>query len=76
MDRIADAAPTVTEDEVVALARVAGLALPPARLAPLTVELNGTLAIVADLATVALGDLAAALAPFDPAWPTYRDGRR
>ena len=76
MDRAADVAPNVTEDEVVALARVADLTLPPARLAPLTVELNGALAIVAELATVPPGGLATALAPFDPAWPARRDGRR
>ncbi len=75
MDRTADAAPNFTEDEVVALARVAGLTLPLARLAPLTAELNGALAIVGDLDTVVTGDLATALAPFDPAWPARRDGR-
>ena len=76
MDRIADAAQNVTEDQVATLARIAGLALPPERLAPLTAELNGTLAIVGDLATVSLGDLATALTPFDPAWPARRDRRR
>ncbi len=75
MDRTADAAPNVTEDQVATLARIAGLALPPERLAPLTAEFNGTLAIISDLATVSLGGLATALAPFDPAWPARRDGR-
>ena len=76
MDRTPDTEPILTEDEVAVLARFAGLALPPERLAPLTAELNGTLAIVGDMATVSLGDLATALAPFDPAWPARRDGRR
>lgn len=64
----------VSEDEVTALARAAGLTLPPERLAPLTAEYNRTLAIIADLAAVPppLDDLVAALAPFDPAWPEAR----
>ncbi len=52
MDRTPDAQPNVTEEDVAALARVAGLSLPAERLAPLTVELNGALAIVAELAAV------------------------
>lgn len=76
MDRTADAQPNVTEADVAALARVAGLSLPAERLAPLTVELNGTLAIVADLAAVPPGDLATALASFDPAWPTRAEAGR
>jgi len=64
----------IGEDEVAALARIAGLTLPPERLSPLKAEYNGTWAIVADLAAVPrpLGDLADALAPFDPAWPEAR----
>jgi hypothetical protein len=76
VDGAADRQPDVTEDDVAALARVAGPSLPPERLAPLTAELNGTLAIVADLADVPTGDLAEALAPFDPAWPARVGGGR
>ena len=70
MEDAAEINRNVTEDEVAALARVAGLAVPPERLVPLTGELNGTLAIVAELATVPPGDMMTALEPFDPAWET------
>jgi hypothetical protein len=76
VDGAADRHPDVTEDDVAALARVAGSSLSPERLAPLTAELNGTLAIVADLAAVPPGDLASALAPFDPVWSERVGGRR
>lgn len=68
----------VTEDEVAALARVARLAVPLERLAPLTAELNGTLDIIADVSAVSTGDLGSALAPFDPTWPEGHraEGRR
>lgn len=59
----------ISEVEAAALARWAGLTVPPERLPQLAANLAAARAAMADLAKVATDPTAPVDAPFDPAWP-------
>ena len=59
----------ITEDEAAALARWAGLNVPPERLPLLAANLATARVAVAALAEVEIDSTAPVNAPFDPSWP-------
>lgn len=58
----------ISEADAAALARWAGLTVPPERMPRLAIDLAAARAAVADLAEVEVDPTAPADAPFDPSW--------
>lgn len=65
----------ISEADAAALARWAGLTVPPEQLPRLAVDLAAARAAVADLALAGIDSTIPVNAPFDPAWPDEDDAQ-